>query len=130
MATPALDLLLGPEAPGVLAAALAEYGGRLDGLNPVNVHVRPTGAAVVRYHAAVQRADGRRTPEILVATTGDRIPPGATIVAGEHRDEPVEVGIWRWPHDPALPGLQTVSDPARTAAVFGDHGLGAAVRCV
>lgn len=110
MASPALDLLLGPHAPDVLTAALAEYGGELEHLQPGHVNVRPSGAATVMYWAAVRRADGTRTTEILAATTGSRIPAGAAVVAGEHLGEPVEVGIWRWPQDPALPALAAASD--------------------
>ncbi len=121
--TPALELLLGPQAAEVLAAAIAEYRGELTALAPVNVHVQPSGAVAVRYRAEVHRGDGRRSMEMLVATTADRIPPGATVVAGEHRGQPVEVGVWRWPQDPALPGLDFVRDPARAAAALRDHGL-------
>src|SRR5690606_13088183 len=88
--TPALELLLGPQAAEVLAAAIAEYRGELTALAPVNVHVQPSGAVAVRYRAEVHRGDGRRSMEMLVATTADRIPPGATVVAGEHRGQPVE----------------------------------------
>lgn len=121
--TAALDLLLGPHASDVLAAAVAEYGGHLNGLDTVNVHVQPNGAAAVRYRAVVRRADGRRTTEMLVATTADRIPAGAAVVAGAHRGQPVEVGIWRWPQDPALPGLALVRTPAHAAAALREHGL-------
>jgi hypothetical protein len=67
---PALGLLLGPQAPHVLAAAIGGYGGRLAGLHASTVHVQPTGAAVVVYLAAVVRGDGSCTSEVLAATTG------------------------------------------------------------
>ena len=79
----------------------------------------PSGAAVVvMYVAEVRRADGTCTTEFLGATTGSRIPSGAAVVAGEYRGEPVEVGIWAWPRDPALPALPTASDPVRLAESF------------
>ncbi|MGV0795227.1 hypothetical protein [Mycolicibacterium sp. XJ1819] len=93
--TPALSLLLGPQAGDVLAAALGAVGAGLDEVRPAGVHVRPSGAAVVRYAAVIRRADGRGAPDMLVASTGDRIPPGAALIAGEHHGTAVEVGVWR-----------------------------------
>lgn len=105
-----LALLLGPEAPHVVAAALGEVGGTLIALRARTVSVQPSGATVVRYDAEVE-SGGRRVGETLAATTGDRIPAGAAAVAGTVGGEPVEVGIWRWPHDPALPGLAHLAAP-------------------
>lgn len=121
--TPALSLLLGPQAGEVLAAAVDAAGADLDAVRPANVHVQPSGAAVVRYAATVRGADGRRVPDMLVATTGDRIPAGAALVAGEHRGAAVEVGVWRWLYDPALPALAVAADQARLAAWLRDAGL-------
>ncbi len=123
MASTSLDLLLGPHAPDVLAAALAGYGGRLDSLRAATVAVQPTGACVVRYEAIVRRADGSLTPEVLVATTGSTTPAGAAVLEGEHLGERVRVGIWRWPQDPALPALGTAADPSRLAELFAAAGL-------
>jgi Phosphotransferase enzyme family len=123
VATPVLDLLLGPEAPNVLAAAVAEYGCRLKDLRPAEVNMDPSGAGIVMYLAGVRRADGTCTTEFLGATTGSRIPAGAAVVAGEYGGEPVEVGIWAWPRDPALPALPTASNPVLLAELFRDFGL-------
>jgi hypothetical protein len=124
VATPALDLLLGPEAANVLSTAVAEYGCRLEDLRAADVDVDPTGAAVVvMYEAGVRRADGTCTTEFLGAATGIRIPAGAAVVGGEYRGEPVEVGIWAWPYDPALPALPTASNPALLAESFRKFGL-------
>jgi hypothetical protein len=119
MTAPVLDLLLGPQAPAVLAAALAEYGGDLCALDPVTATVRPSGAAVVRYRAAVRRADGSRGAEVLIAATGEAVPAGAAVVAGVHRGADVAVGIWRWPQDPALPGVALLADPAAALRGLG-----------
>ncbi len=127
VATPALDLLLGPEAPNVLSAAVAEYGCRLEDLRAADVNVDPSGAAVVvMYVAGVRRADDTCTTEFLGATTGSRIPAGAAVVAGEYRGQPVEVGIWAWPRDPALPALPTASNPVLLAELFRKFGLSTA----
>jgi hypothetical protein len=114
-ASPApLALLLGPDASELLGVALDGYGGRLAALRVVTVGVQPGGATVVQYAADVQRADGTTTRETLAATTGSRIPRGAAVLSGRG----VEVGVWRWPQDPALPALATATDPDRIAAAL------------
>ena len=80
---PALRLLLGEEAGRLWDAALAPAGGRLTGLRPTGTTVQPGGSATVQYAAQVGWADGRRTRESLAATTGARIPAGATVLEGE-----------------------------------------------
>ena len=117
--TAPLSLLLGPEAPDLLAAALDGYGSRLRALQVRTVGVQPSGATVVQYAADVDRADGRRTRETLAATTGERIPDGAAVLAGHG----VHVGVWRWPQDPALPALATATDPVRLSAALRAAGL-------
>ncbi len=107
----------------MLSAAVAEYGCVLEDLRAAEVNVHPSGAAIVLYVAGVRRDDGTCTTEFLGATTGSRIPAGAALVAGEYRGESVEVGIWAWPRDPALPALMTASDPMLLAEVFRASGL-------
>jgi hypothetical protein len=114
-----LSLLLGAEAPELLAVALQGYRSRLRALRVVTVGVQPGGATVVQYAADVERADGRHVRETLAATTGDRIPEGAAVLAGRG----VEVGVWRWPQDPALPALATAADPVRLTAALRAAGL-------
>jgi hypothetical protein len=114
-----LSLLLGPHAPELLSVALAGYGSRLRSLRVVTVGVQPGGATVVQYAADVERANGACTRETLAATTGDRIPPGAAVLAGHG----VRVGVWRWPQDPALPALATAADPVRLATALQAAGL-------
>ena len=126
MAAPALDLLLGPEAPSVLGAAVVEYGCRLEDLRAAEVNVKPSGAVVVMYVAGVRRADRTCTTEFLGATTESPVPAGAAVVGGEYRGEPVEVGIWAWPRDPALPALPTASNPVLLAEKFRKFGLSTA----
>jgi aminoglycoside phosphotransferase len=114
-----LSLLLGAEAPELLAVALEGYRSRLRAVRVVTVGVQPSGSTVVQYAADVERADGSRTRETLAATTGDRIPEGAAVLAGHG----VRVGVWRWPQDPALPALATATDPVRLSAALRDAGL-------
>jgi hypothetical protein len=114
-----LSLLLSAEAPELLAVALEGYRSRLRTLRVVTVGVQPSGATVVQYAADVERADGSRTRETLAATTGDRIPEGAAVLAGHG----VQVGVWRWPQDPALPALATAADPVHLTGALRAAGL-------
>ena len=118
-----LTLLLGPQAEGVLGAAIGDHGARLEDLRLADTRVRPSGAVRVRYVADVRRSDGSRSREALVTATGENIPAGATVVAGEYGGQPLEVGVWRWQQDPALPALQIAGDPTRLAALLSAHGL-------
>jgi hypothetical protein len=123
MTTAPLALLLGPDAADVLATALDGYRGRLHAVRVATVAVQPGGATVVQYRADVERADGRRTTETLAATTGGRIPAGAAVLSGEHEGSAVEVGVWRWPQDPALPALEAAADPDRVRDLLVDAGV-------
>ncbi|RBY88376.1 aminoglycoside phosphotransferase family protein [Blastococcus sp. TF02A-26] len=120
---PSLRLLLGPAAGDAWAAVLAPLGGRLADLRAATVTLRADGSAAVRYVADVAWADGRATRESLAAATGSRIPSGAAVVEGPGDDgSTVAVGLWRWPSDPALPGLAWAASAARAAqrlAVLG-----------
>ncbi|MGY1813234.1 hypothetical protein [Blastococcus sp. SYSU D00820] len=120
---PALDLLLGPAAGELWSAVLAPLSGRLADLRAGTVSLRADGSATVRYAADVAWADGRVTRESLAATTGTRIPPGAAVLQGEAGGRPVSVGLWRWPHDPALPGLAWAASAARAAERLAGLGL-------
>ncbi len=112
---PALRLLLGEDAVDLWNAAVAPAGGRLIGLRASGTTVQPGGAATVQYSAEIVWTDGRRTRDSLAATTGARIPVGATVLEGETDGERVAVGVWRWPLDPALPALAWASRaPAAT----------------
>jgi Phosphotransferase enzyme family len=114
-----LDLLLGPDAGELMGVVVAGCGGTLRALRVSTVSVQPTGASVVQYSADVERSDGVLVRERLTATTGDRIPHGAAVLAGHG----IKVGVWRWPHDPALPALATAADPVRLADTLQAAGL-------
>lgn len=119
----ALSLLLGPDATGVLDAVVAEYGARLVAVRVADVHVAPTGGVRVRYVGDLELVNGAPRREILVAATGDRIPPGAAVLSGEFDGVPVEVGVWRWPQDPALPGLTAACKPTWLAGLLDGAGI-------
>ena len=121
---PALRLLLGEEAGALWDAALAPAGGRVAQLRPTGTTLQPSGAATVQYAAEVTWADGRRTRESLAATTGARIPAGAAVLEGRTDGERVTVGVWRWPLDPALPGLAWASRATAAGTRLAELGLG------
>src|SRR5688572_23070137 len=106
-ALPALPVLLGRPAD-LLDAALAPAGGRVGRVEPRQATWRPGRSLTVRYDARVTWPDGAATDEMLVATTGRLHPSALVLEAGD-----VQVGVWRVPHDPWLPGLAAITDPAR-----------------
>ena len=120
---PSLRLLLGPPAVDLWATVLGPLGGRLRVLRATNVSLRPDGAATVQFAATVTWTDGRETRESLAATTGARIPDGAAVLESGTGADAVRVGLWRWPLDPALPGLAWASSAAAVGARLGDLGL-------
>lgn len=106
-ALPALPVLLG-QPTDLLDAALAPAGGRVQRVDPRQTTWRPGRSLTVRYDARVAWPDGAVTDEMLVATTGALHPASLVLEAGD-----VQVGVWRVPHDPWLPGLAAITDPAR-----------------
>lgn len=120
---PSLQLLLGEPAGDLWSAVLGPLGGRLRTLRPTSVSLQPDGAATVQFSAAVTWADGRETREALAATTGTRIPDGAAVLEGASDGETVRVGLWRWPLDPALPGLTWAASSTAVGARLGGLGL-------
>lgn len=120
---PSLDLLLGDQAAEILGTVVAEYDAELTDLQVADAHVAPTGGARVRYVGKLRRADGGIRSEVLVAATGDRIPTGAAVLTGDFGGASVDVGVWRWPQDPVLPGLMIATHRLRLTALLTDRGL-------
>jgi Phosphotransferase enzyme family len=120
---PALHLLLGPAAGDLWSAVLGPLGGTPTALRPIGVSLQPDGAATAQYSADVAWTDGRATREVLAATTGSRIPPGAAVLTGEADGAEVTVGVWRWPLDPALPALGWAASSAGVGARLAGLGL-------
>ncbi len=114
---PALPDLLGQ--PGaLLGAALAPAGGRVRSVQPRQTAWRPGLSLTVRYDTRVAWPDGTVTDEVLVASTG-RPHPGALVLrAGD-----VEVGVWRLPYDPWLPGLAAITADHRLGPLLDDLGV-------
>lgn len=113
---PVVATLLGDDAAGLLAAALAPSGGRLLAARPHDVAWWPGRSITVAYTAEVAWSGGGESVETLVASAGDRIPEGALVLSGDLG----EVALWRAPYDPALPGLAPALDPKVLVALLHD----------
>jgi hypothetical protein len=102
-------------------------GGRLGRLRVRQVLYRPGRELVVRYDACVCWWDGTEVEEtILAGTTVDGPPPGTLPVEADG----MTVGVWRYPFDPFLPGLDVAVRPSRAAALLelSDAGVDIEVR--
>jgi hypothetical protein len=114
----ALELLTGPSAGEILAAAIEAAGGELIGWRSTEVaHHGET--ATVAYRATVSSA-GTVTDEVFGATTGGQVPAGVTLVG----DAETQIGVWNAANDPQLPGLWVAMDPVAVSSLFARCGLG------
>jgi hypothetical protein len=113
---PALTLLLGPGARGIVGAGVRAAGGELESLRRCEVLYQPGRRAVVRYAATVRWAGAPVVAETLVAIVDVDGPAAGTLVvsAGD-----LSVGLLRYPEDPALPGLRSAVSAAAVAARLG-----------
>jgi hypothetical protein len=116
-----LALLTGPDAAHVLAAAVQVAGGELVSCRPRQVVHQPGRGTTVSYRSRVRWPDGEVEDETLAACTGDA--PAGALVLGDGADR---VAVWRFPHDPELPGLAVACDEAAVANVLDETGLGGA----
>lgn len=115
----ATSLLTGPDAGEILQAALGPTGARLLSWRPVQVDYQPARGSTAGYRARVRWPDQRVTSERFAAYTGK--PPAGTLVVGDGQEQ---VAVWRFPHDPYLPGLAAAFDPAAVARLLAAFRLG------
>lgn len=115
-----LRLLLGPPAGELLEAAADVAGGALVSWRPRQVSHQPARSTMVQYRTSVSWGGGEATSETFVAASGDRVPPRDAAVFG---DGATRVAVWRWPHDPYLPGLSDALDPIKMARLLDDLGI-------
>jgi len=115
-----LELLSGPDAGDLLASVFAPAGG-----HPVEWTVTQVDhdRATVAYAARVAWADGTVSDETLGAAAAP-LPAGVTLLS----DGTTEVGMWRFPFDPDLPGLAVACDPARMTRLANRLGLAGTAR--
>lgn len=116
---PAAAHLTGPGATAILRAAVDAAGGELVSAGPCHVQYRPASDVVVRYRATVSWRGARPVADtLLAAATSAGPPPGTLPVVADTGDRRLEVGVWRWPFDPALPALGDAVTPDRAARLL------------
>ena len=111
-----VSTLLGSPIPAPIRAAVDIAGGNVTDTELSQVTWWPGVSITTRHRVSVSGGalDGRQS----FVCTGGRIPDGAMIVEGE----PGPVGVWRVPHDPALPGLVSALDETQAARLLSDLG--------
>lgn len=107
---PAVEQLLGPGAGPLLATVVEAGGGSLVDFERRHVTYRPGDRAAVRFRVRVRWGDDVVAEESVVAVTTADGPPDGTLVLSA---DDIAVGLFRYPYDPALPGLPV--------ATFGDR---------
>lgn len=104
--------LLTDVADQILRQALHPDGVEVRSWRRTRIHPRGSSLSV-RFDVDVSGAD-QPTLDIIGHTSGRPIPPGAAAVrVGTH-----DVHVWRFPHDPYLPGLPPASSSARVAELL------------
>jgi len=114
-----LELLIGPDAGDILRAALRPTGAEVESWRAQQVDHQPEHRSTVAYRVRVRWPGGRSTEERFAASTGPV--RGDALVVGDGVDR---VAVWRFPHDPDLPGLATAYDSGAVARLLADSGLG------
>ncbi|RSM73834.1 aminoglycoside phosphotransferase [Kibdelosporangium aridum] len=112
-----LALLTGAAAGDMLATMVAGAGGELLHWAATQVDHQPGKRTTVSYSATVKWPDGTRD-ETLGASTG-HLPDGVVRIS----DGTTDVGVWRFPFDPDLPGLPRAVDPAQARILIEASGL-------
>lgn len=102
----------------VLEATSRAAGAALRSANLRSVHGRP-GRSVTRVYEATLEVEGSTHDVLLVAHLDTRpLPDDAFVLAhGEDR-----VAVWRFPHDPFLPGLPSAVDTGRVRELLDRLG--------
>lgn len=120
-ALPGSEVLLGAGAIAVLAPAVAAAGGTLLSARPSQIRYRPGRRLAVRYAAEVDWGErGRRVETLGALVQSTPLPEGLAVVEG---DGGARIGVWRYPHDPFLPGLPHAAYPHAAAEVLRHLGV-------
>lgn len=118
-ALPAAAALTGPDAGDILRPAIEQGGGRLFDHTCVHVQYRPGSDIVAQFRVEVAWGAGERKRETVVAgITTDGAPPGTVPVVATSGEVDLEVGVWRWPFDPLLRGLDQAVRPSGAARML------------
>ncbi len=94
----------------MLATAVAAAGEQLHSVQIAQVRYRPGRAVTVSYRSGLGGG-----PALLVAHAGAGMPDGAALL----EDGASQVGVWRYPNDPMLPGLPHAVDGQLLPALLG-----------
>jgi hypothetical protein len=113
---PLVSTLLGAVIPPPLQTAVATSEGRVTDAEITQVTWWPGKSIAVRYKTMV--TGGALAGRQAFVCVAGRIPNGALLV------ESVEgaVGVWRVPHDPALPGLPSALNHGKATRLLTDLG--------
>lgn len=112
---PAVDVLMGPEARGLLDVLLAPRDERVAEFRPRQVTWWPGRSITVRYELTAE--SGNPVPQV-VAVAGS-IPDGVAVFEADG----LRIGAWLLPNDPLLPGLASVLDPRTLQPMLRSLGL-------
>lgn len=119
---PGASALTGDAAESVLRRALAAEGSTLRTWHRRGVHRRGSSSVAVVYEVGLTDREGTDRDRLLVAHVATRRVPGPT--RRLRLDDGSIVHVWRFPHDPYLPGLPHAVHRRHTAQLLRDVGLG------
>jgi hypothetical protein len=111
-------LLEGEQVTGLLVAACDHAGVRLLDHRRRSVHRRADRSVSHVFEARVAAPDGER--DVLLVAHADARPLPSSALALERGRE--RVAVWRFPHDPYLPGLPSAVDPGRVRELLDRLG--------
>lgn len=117
-----IEFLTGAGAAPMLDAAAGAVGAQAEEFAISQISHDPARSCTVTYTGRWHWADGRSTDETVVAATSidGPLPGAAVLVAEPDTGAEFEVGVWRYPFDPALPGLAATVIPELATERFGD----------
>jgi len=112
---PVATHLVGDDGRDLLEVAVTSAGGTLLDARLVQVQHRPGHDLVARFEATVSWAGAPPRAETLLAGSTQRGAPDGTLPL---EADGLQAGVWRYPFDPKLPGLDTAVTPGRLARVL------------
>lgn len=115
---PAVGALFGPWAADILDAVIKQAGGSVETPRVTQVRYVPGKSVVVQYSANMTWADGRSGNETLIASSGIALPVEVPVV----EIDGASIGVWRFPHDPFLPGLPSAVDTTKVRSLLARLG--------
>lgn len=114
----AVEHLTGPLARNLLDAAIAALDAELLDFSVEQFVHDPGASCSVTYPTRCRWRSGEESIETLTATTDlASLPEGVAVLRDDRSG--LEVGVWRYPFDPQLPGLADVVLPSRSGATLG-----------